>query len=71
MNTHEIVNALESEIARLQHVRAVISGENGVKRRGRPPASALVAKKKRTLSPAARKKIAAAQRKRWAKQKSR
>ena len=50
----------------------MIAGSTGSgKRRGRPPGSGSQkpAKKKRALSAAAREKIAAAQRKRWAKQK--
>jgi len=51
-----------------------MAGEVGRARRGRPPGSgtakATSAKKKRTMSLEARAKIAAAQRKRWAKQKA-
>jgi hypothetical protein len=62
VNAQEILTALDAEIARLQQARGLIS---------RSAASTTIgASKKRTLSPDARKKIAAAQRKRWAKQKA-
>lgn len=51
----------------IEHVRSLL-GRNGA-RRGRPPlkeAAAQPATKKRNLSPAARKRIAAAQKRRWA-----
>jgi hypothetical protein len=68
VSTQEIIAAIDSEILRLQQVRNLISESAGTKRRGRPPAGS-AHKVKRTLSAEARKKIAAAQRKRWAKQK--
>lgn len=62
MNTPEIIVALDGEIARLQQARSLIDGwGSSGKRQG--------GSVKRTLSPEARKKIADAQRKRWAKQK--
>jgi hypothetical protein len=73
VNTHEILIALDAEIARLQHARSLIAGSSEPKRRGRPAKSApsaTSAPRKRRLSPDARKKIAAAQKKRWAKQKA-
>ena len=73
MNTKEIITALDAEIARLQHARSVIAGSGEPKRRGRPAkagTSAISAPKKRRLSPEARKKIAAAQKKRWATQRA-
>jgi hypothetical protein len=72
MNTSSIIAALDEEIARLQNARSLIAGSASPKRRGRPPQSkpaGTAASKRRTLSPEARKKIAEAQRKRWAKQK--
>lgn len=63
MSTNEILSAIDSEIATLKQVRALIAGDGLAQSRvGRP-------QKKRTMSAAARAKIAAAQRKRWAKQK--
>jgi hypothetical protein len=77
VNIEQITAAIDAEIERLQQARIVIAGSaDGGKRRGRPPGSGSQkpakkkpAKKKRALSAAAREKIAAAQRKRWAKQK--
>ena len=70
MNIEEIATAIDAEIARLHQVRDAIAGFSGdTKLRGKPPASRSLKAKKRTLSAAAREKIAAAQRKRWAKQK--
>ena len=72
MNTHEIITTLDAEIARLQQVRVLLASSSVSKRRGRPPASAVPFKpvKKRTMSAAGRKRIADAQRKRWAAQKA-
>lgn len=79
MDTQEILNKLDAEIARLQQVRSLLAGSAAisvaVKKRGRPTgpgasASApAVAKGKRTLSAEARARIAAAQKLRWAKTK--
>jgi len=60
MNTSELLSSVESEIATLQQVRAVLAGQDGYR-----PTS----ERKWTMSAEARAKIAAAQRKRWAKQK--
>jgi hypothetical protein len=68
VGTQEIIAAIDTEILRLQQVRNLISGLGGRKRRGRPTAGN-ARKARRTLSAEAREKIAAAQRKRWAKQK--
>jgi hypothetical protein len=70
VKTTGILAALDAEIARLQEARNALAGLSGGK--GRPSASTSPNKtnmKKRTLSADAREKIAAAQRKRWAKQK--
>jgi hypothetical protein len=64
MNTTEILSQIEAEISRLEQARALLTGtSSGASRGGRK------AKRKYTLSAEAREKIAAAQRKRWAKQK--
>jgi hypothetical protein len=66
----DILNAIDEEIARLQQARAILAGSS------KPPAgkksSAAVThdKPRRKLSAKARKAIADAQRKRWAKVKS-
>ena len=72
VKTTEILAALDTEIARLQEARNALAGLSGAKRRGRHSASTLASQttnKKRVLSAEAREKIAAAQRKRWARQK--
>ena len=69
VNTHELLSALDTEIVRLQHARTLIAGSAEPKRRGRPPASPKAVPKKRTMSAEGRKRIADAQRKRWAAQK--
>jgi hypothetical protein len=58
----DILNALDEEIARLQEARALLAG--GTATAGKP------ATRRRTLSPKARRAIADAQRKRWAKARS-
>ena len=73
VNTLEILTALDAEIARLQHARSLMAASGEPKRRGRlakSAPSAVPAPNKRKLSPEARKKIAAAQKKRWAKQRA-
>lgn len=80
MNVTALLSAIDSEIARLQQARTILTSNQPQKRRGRPPGStnqksvtsiaSKPAKKKRTtMSAAGRKRIAEAQRKRWAAQK--
>ena len=71
MNTQELLAAIDQEIARLQNARNLLTGAGETKRRGRPPGTGKKPAEKRTLSAAARQKIAEAQRKRWAAQKKR
>jgi hypothetical protein len=62
---NEIIASLDSEIRALKQVRAMLAGTgNGASRDRRK------GKRTWTMSAEAREKIAAAQRKRWAKQKS-
>jgi hypothetical protein len=66
MDTNQLLAELDAEIARLEEVKRLLTGSRdgaGIARRkpGR--------KRGRTLSPEARERIAAAQRKRWAKAK--
>lgn len=80
MNTEEILRAIDVQIAQLRQARELIAGsvtaEPAAQRRGRPkgstnktpPAPAKVTK--RTMSAEAKARIAAAQKLRWAKQKS-
>jgi hypothetical protein len=62
MQINEIIAALDSEIVRLQQVKVLLSGFT-------TSGNATSAPKKRHLSAEARAKIAAAQKKRWAKVK--
>lgn len=67
MNTKEILDHINEEISRLQQVKSLLQGtSNGYKSSSANGAAPKV-KGKRVLSPEARKKIAAAQKKRWAK----
>jgi hypothetical protein len=59
----KILASIDAEIAQLKHARALLSGD-GIKK-----TTTFAAPKKRKMSAASRKKIADAQRKRWAKQK--
>jgi len=63
MDTDQLISEIDSEIARLQQARALLAGASS-------PTHATSPRKKRTLSAEARARIAAAQKRRWAKQKS-
>ena len=70
LNTTEILEHINDEISRLEQVKALLQGSsNGYSRRAGSVngSAAPKVKGKRVLSVEARKKIAAAQRKRWAK----
>jgi hypothetical protein len=71
LNTKEILEHINDEISRLQQVKALLQGTaNGHGGRASSNGSAAPkVKVKRVLSAEARKKIAAAQRRRWAKAK--
>jgi hypothetical protein len=72
MDTTQILTQLDEEIARLQQVKAMLSGEPTKRKPGRPssqPAKKGQSAKKRTMSAEGRARIAAAQRARWAKAK--
>ena len=73
MTTHEILTAIDEEISRLQQVRHLLSGD-GSRRPSQPTSFAFGAntavRKRKPMSKAARAKIAAAQRRRWAKEKA-
>lgn len=64
MGTSELLAGIDEEIAQLTRVRELLNGGGGF-----PGPFAAKPRKKRTLSADARERIAAAQRKRWAKQK--
>ena len=65
MTLFEIISSIDSEIARLRQIRALLF-DDGAKN----TTTAAPVRKRRKMSAAARKKIADAQRKRWAKQKA-
>jgi len=69
----DILNAIDAEIARLRQARAVLAGSStpSVRKKATAAAATVTHKKpRRKLSAKARKAIADAQRKRWAKVKS-
>jgi hypothetical protein len=67
VGTQEIIAAIDAEIQRLHQARNLIAGSVGTERIS---LTGSAHKARRTFSAEARKKIAAAQRKRWAKQKN-
>jgi hypothetical protein len=67
MALKDLLDSIDSEIARLQQARALLAGGSTP---GSTHSGSRVMRKKRTLSPEARKRIADAQRRRWAAQKS-
>jgi len=73
MSLEEIISQIDAEIAALTNARTLLSGLSSAKRGlGRPKTAKVppAAKPKtRVLSPEARKRIADAQKKRWAAQK--
>lgn len=66
MSHQQILTAIDDEIRRLQQVRKLLQGSTGGKLAGKPAGRK---RTRRVLSPEARERIAAAQRRRWAKQK--
>jgi len=75
MSIDSILAQIDSEIARLTQVRSLLAGSGVVastatERKTRKAPAKAAAKKSRVLSPEARKRIADAQRKRWAAQKA-
>jgi hypothetical protein len=70
LNTKEILEHINDEISRLQQVKALLLGSSNGHSRSAGSVNGSAAPKvkgKRVLSVEARKKIAAAQRRRWAK----
>jgi hypothetical protein len=70
LNTKEILEHINGEISRLHQVKALLQGSTNGHGRGAGSGNSSAAPKvkgKRVLSVEARKKIAAAQRRRWAK----
>ena len=61
MDLTAVLEDIEAEISRLEKARALLTEHKEPLKRGRPP------KKRRTMSAEGRARIAAAQKKRWAK----
>jgi hypothetical protein len=74
MAIDSILSQIDAEIARLTQVRKLLAGSGSnsitVPQRKTKSAPAKSSRKARVLSPEARKRIADAQRRRWAAQKS-
>lgn len=72
MSTESILAQIDAEIVRLTQVRALLAstGKVTAKLNARLEKTATKPRKQRVLSPEARKRIADAQRKRWAAQKA-
>ena len=71
MAIESILAQIDSEIARLTQVRSLLAGSGSLTATERKTRkSSAKARKTRVLSPEARKRIADAQRKRWAAQKA-
>ena len=68
MNREQIIAAIDDEILRLQQVRKLLQTTTGSRLLSTGPTAKTP--KKRVLSPEARQRIAAAQKRRWAKQKA-
>jgi hypothetical protein len=66
----QILNAIDEEIAKLRQARAILAESSNAPVRKTPTAAVTHKKPRRKLSAKARKAIADAQRKRWAKVKS-
>jgi len=70
MAFESLLRQIDAEISRLQQAKALLTGTNAHRGPGRPAKAVTPVKAsgpKRTLSVQARKKIADAQKKRWAK----
>jgi hypothetical protein len=75
MDTREIIQTIDAEIARLEKVRVLLNGDSTFAARSlershiSKPASTPKAQKRRKISAEGRARIAAAQKARWAKAK--
>jgi hypothetical protein len=69
MEIAEIIREIDAEIAKLEQVKALLSNRRNLAL-ANVTGKKIAQGKKRTLSPEARKRIADAQRKRWAAQKA-
>ncbi len=66
MTREQIIAAIDEEISKLQQVRKLLQGSGGKLTSGLTSGKP---RAKRVLSPEARQRIAAAQKRRWARQK--
>jgi hypothetical protein len=71
MAIDSILAQIDSEIARLTQVRSLLAGSGSSSNQRKTRSAGAKSRKARVLSPEARKRIADAQRKRWAAQKAR
>jgi hypothetical protein len=70
MDTQNLVSELRAERNRLDQAISALEGLTSfAPRRGRPPKTASAGGKRRTMRPAARKRISVAMKQRWAKWK--
>ena len=75
MTREEIIAAIDDEIGKLEKVRELLqatgtTGRSGASTARKSSSASTGTTKKRNLSPEARARIAAAQKRRWAKQKA-
>ena len=70
MSIAEIIAELDAEIARLVQVKTLLSNGRSISIGSHSGVKMATVRKKRTLSPEARRRIADAERKRWAAQKA-
>ena len=66
MGTNAIIAAIDKELARLEKIRSLLVQKQTTGQRGANSGSSTKKGRKSRLSPAARERIAEAQRKRWA-----
>lgn len=66
MNKPNVLALIDAEIARLQHARQILSGNDGL---GGSRAIAGPTRKRRRMSAEAKRRISLAQKKRWAARK--
>lgn len=70
MTREDIIAAIDEEISRLEKVKDLLQSSSSGKLSGALARKTGSGSKKRNLSPEARARIAAAQKRRWAKQKA-
>jgi len=69
MSREQILSAIDEEISKLQQARKLLQSSGGSKLVSGLSSNGRKTRTRRTLSPEARARIAAAQKRRWAKQK--